>query len=331
MNKNSTKQVLLNIKNLSTRFHTPEGVIRAVDGVSFDIPKGTCLGVLGESGCGKSVTALSIMQLIPCPPGEIAGGSIQFEDNDLLTLSSNQMRKIRGKDISMIFQEPMTSLNPVYTVGNQIGEMYQIHEGLSAKQAETRAVEMLNLVGIPSPKERVNEYPHQLSGGMRQRVMIAMAMACRPKLLIADEPTTALDVTIQAQILELMAGLQEEMSMSIMMITHDLGVIAEISDQVVVMYAGQVVERCSIDELFEHPLHPYSKGLLASIPKLGDKFIHGKQPLREIAGQVPDLINLPAGCLFVSRCPKVEKKCRKNVPQLIEAASGHDVRCWLPG
>jgi len=323
------KQTLLSIKDLSTRFYTPEGVVRAVEGVSFNISKGACLGVLGESGCGKSVTALSVMQLIPTPPGEIVSGSIEFESHDLLKLSSNQMRSIRGKDISMIFQEPMTSLNPVYTVGNQIGETYRIHEGLSARQAKTKAIEMLNLVGIPSPQKRVEEYPHQLSGGMRQRVMIAMAMAFQPKLLIADEPTTALDVTIQAQILELMTELQEEMGMSIMMITHDLGLIAEISDQVLVMYAGQVVEQCSIDELFEHSLHPYSQGLLESIPKLGEKFIHGKQPLREIAGQVPDLINLPQGCLFASRCPKVAKRCRENTPQLTKAASGHDVRCWL--
>ncbi len=331
MNQKTTEQTLLSIKNLSTYFHTPEGVIRAVEGVNFDILKGACLGVLGESGCGKSVTALSIMQLIPSPPGEISSGSIQFAGKDLLRFSSRQMRSIRGKEISMIFQEPMTSLNPVYTVGNQIGETYRIHEGLDARQAKEKSIEMLSLVGIPSPQKRVDEYPHQLSGGMRQRVMIAMAIGCQPKLLIADEPTTALDVTIQAQILDLMAGLQEEMGMSIMMITHDLGVIAEISDKVVVMYAGQVVEQSSIDELFKHPLHPYSRGLLNSIPKLGDKFVRGKQPLREISGQVPDLINLPSGCLFASRCPKVEKKCLENVPQLIEIAPGHDVRCWLAG
>lgn len=322
---------LLSIKDLTTWFHTPEGVIRAVEGVTFDIPEGACLGVLGESGCGKSVTALSIMQLIPCPPGEIVSGSIRFDGRELLTLSQAQMRGIRGKDISMIFQEPMTSLNPVYTVGNQIGESYRIHQGLSDREAREKAVEMLRLVGIPAPQKRVDEYPHQLSGGMRQRVMIAMAMACSPRLLIADEPTTALDVTIQAQILDLMAELQEKTGMSIMMITHDLGVIAEISDQVVVMYAGQVVEQCSIDELFEHPLHPYSHGLLDSVPRPGEKFLRGKQPLREIPGQVPNLINLPQGCLFASRCPRTEDICRKTVPRLTQAGPGHDVRCWLAG
>lgn len=322
-------QTLLDINELSTQFHTPEGVVRAVDKVTFDIKKGSCLGVVGESGCGKSVTALSIMQLIPSPPGKISNGSIMFEGRDLLGLSKKEVRDIRGKDISMIFQEPMTSLNPVYTVGNQIGETYQIHQGLSTKEARERAIEMLDLVGIPSPQKRVDDYPHQLSGGMRQRVMVAIAMACQPKLLIADEPTTALDVTIQAQILDLMAGLQEKMGMSIMMITHDLGVIAEISDQVVVMYAGQVVERCSVDELFKHPLHPYTNGLLRSIPKLGEKFRRGKQPLQEIPGQVPNLINLPLGCLFASRCPRVEKKCRENIPGLTKVRPGHDVRCWL--
>ncbi len=322
-------QTLLDIKELSTRFHTPEGVVRAVDRVTFNIKKGSCLGIVGESGCGKSVTALSIMQLIPSPPGKISNGSIMFENRDLLGLSPNEVRGIRGKEISMIFQEPMTSLNPVYTVGNQIGETYQIHQGLSSKEAREKSIEMLSLVGIPSPQKRVDEYPHQLSGGMRQRVMIAIAMACQPKLLIADEPTTALDVTIQAQILDLMAGLQEKMDMSIMMITHDLGVIAEISDQVVVMYAGQVVEQSSVDELFEYPFHPYTQGLLGSMPKLGDKFLRGKHPLQEISGQVPDLINLPVGCLFASRCPRVEKQCREALPGLTEVSSEHDVRCWL--
>ena len=294
---------LLRITDLSTHFYTPEGIVRSVDGVDLEIPKGVCLGVLGESGCGKSVTALSVMQLIPSPPGKIVSGSIKFEGRDLLSLPANEMRAIRGKDISMIFQEPMTSLNPVYTVGNQIGEVFRIHQRLKRTQALEKSIEMLHMVGIPSPEKRVHEYPHQLSGGMRQRIMIAMAMVCRPKLLIADEPTTALDVTIQAQILELMVGLQEKSGMSVMMITHDLGVISEVSDHVIVMYAGQVVERCGIDELFSHPLHPYSRGLLDSIPKSGEKFTTGKQPLKEIPGQVPSLIDLPRGCLFASRCP----------------------------
>jgi len=320
---------LLSIKDLQTYFFTPEGVVKAVDGVSFDILRGQTLGVLGESGCGKSVTALSIMRLISSPPGRIVSGSIHFEEKDLVKLSLAQMRAIRGNQISMIFQEPMTSLNPVYTVGDQIAETYVTHQGLNQKDALDRAIEMLRVVGISVPERRVHEYPHQLSGGMRQRVMIAMAMACRPKLLIADEPTTALDVTIQAQILDLMLELQEELGMAIMMITHDLGVIAEVSDRVVVMYAGEVMEHSLIDALFTTPCHPYTIGLMASIPQLGAKFKRGKQPLKEISGIVPNLIRLPPGCLFAPRCDKVMDRCREERPPLFSLSEDHGVRCWL--
>jgi oligopeptide/dipeptide ABC transporter ATP-binding protein len=320
---------LLRVNDLQTYFFTPEGVVKAVDRVSFDLARGQTLGVLGESGCGKSVTALSIMRLIPDPPGRIIGGTIHFEDEDLLKLSPAKMRTIRGNQISMIFQEPMTSLNPVYTVGDQIGEVYITHRGLNERDARDQTIEMLRLVGIPAPERRVHEYPHQLSGGMRQRVMIAMAMACRPKLLIADEPTTALDVTIQAQILDLMLGLQEEFGMGIMIITHDLGVISEMSEQVVVMYAGEIVEYCKIDDLFVSPLHPYTKGLIASIPRLGVKFTQGKDLLREIPGIVPDLIRLPAGCLFSPRCGRVVDQCRKERPPLFVLEKDHGTRCWM--
>ena len=320
---------LLSIDNLQTYFFTPEGVVKAVDRVSFDIPRGRTLGVLGESGCGKSVTALSIMRLISSPPGRIVGGSIHFEGIDLARASLAQMRKIRGNQISMIFQEPMTSLNPVYTVANQIAETYITHQGMNREEAHDRAVEMLRVVGIPAPEKRAHEYPHQLSGGMRQRVMIALAMACRPKLLIADEPTTALDVTIQAQILDLMLALQEELGMAIMMITHNLGVIAEVSDRVVVMYAGEVMEYSLIDTLFLTPAHPYTIGLLASVPELGAKFRRGKLPLREIPGVVPNLIRLPAGCHFSPRCEKAMDRCRKERPPLFRLDEDHGARCWL--
>jgi oligopeptide/dipeptide ABC transporter ATP-binding protein len=320
---------LLSIKDLQTCFFTPEGVVRAVDGVSFDILRGQTIGVLGESGCGKSVTALSIMRLISSPPGRIVGGSIHFEGLDLVKLSPSQMRSIRGNLISMIFQEPMTSLNPVYTVGDQIAETYVTHRGLNQKDALDKAVEMLRVVGIPVPDRRIRDYPHQLSGGMRQRVMIAMAIACKPKLLIADEPTTALDATIQAQILDLILKLQEELGMAIMMITHDLGVIAEISDRVVIMYAGEVVEYSSIDTLFTAPCHPYTIGLMASIPRLGSKFKRGKHPLHEVPGLVPNLIGLPAGCLFQTRCEQVVDRCRKQRPPLFSLCRDHGARCWL--
>ena len=320
---------LLRVRDLQTHFFTPEGVVKAVDRVSFDLPKGRTLGILGESGCGKSVTALSIMRLIADPPGRIIGGSIHFETDNLLELPPARMRTLRGNDISMIFQEPMTSLNPVYTVGNQIGEVYITHRGLNDKDALDQTIEILRLVGIPAPEQRVHEYPHQLSGGMRQRVMIAMAMACRPKLLIADEPTTALDVTIQAQILDLMMGLQEEFGMAIMMITHDLGVISEVSEHVVVMYAGEIVEYCPIDALFITPLHPYTKGLIVSIPRLGVKFTQGKKSLREIPGIVPNLIRLPAGCIFAPRCDRVIDRCRKERPPLFILGEDHGARCWV--
>jgi oligopeptide/dipeptide ABC transporter ATP-binding protein len=330
MNKLLTKtSMLLELRDLKTYFFTPEGVVKAVDGASFSLRPGQTLGLLGESGCGKSVSALSAMRLIPDPPGRIMGGEIILEGEDLRRLSAAQMRQVRGNKISMIFQEPMTSLNPVYTVGDQVAEAYLTHQGLSQKSAWDQATQMLKLVGIPAAEKRAHEYPHQLSGGMRQRVMIAMALACRPRLLIADEPTTALDVTIQAQILDLMLGLQEELGTAVMMITHDLGVIAEVADNVAVMYAGEVVEYTPIDALFTAPRHPYSRGLLNSRPRLGRKFQEGKRPLTEIKGLVPSLIRLPPGCRFEPRCPQARAKCRAERPPLFNIDPDHSVRCWL--
>src|SRR5438309_3822789 len=289
---------LLEVENLQTHFHTPDGINRAVDGVSFQVDEGETLAIVGESGCGKSVTSMSLMRLIPEPPGKIAG-SIRFQGKDLLQLSEREMRAIRGNDISMIFQEPMTSLNPVLTVGRQIGETLRMHQGLDKQAAEARAIEMLTLVGIPEPTRRVREYPHQLSGGMRQRVMIAIALACNPKLLIADEPTTALDVTIQAQILELIKGLSKEFNTSVMLITHDLGVVAGTAENVNVMYAGHIVESAPVKQLFETPAHPYTVGLLHSIPRLDDQ--RGVR-LNPTAGELPDLHNPPPGCPYASGC-----------------------------
>ncbi len=316
---------LVDIIDLKTYFYTEDGVVRAIDGVTFHINKGETLGVVGESGCGKSVTSLSIMRLIPDPPGKIVEGQILFEGEDLLKKSEAAMRKIRGNDISMIFQEPMTSLNPVYTVGSQISEAIELHQGLDRKAALEKAVEMLRLVGIPLPERRIREYPHQMSGGMRQRVMIAMALSCNPKLLIADEPTTALDVTIQAQILELMKGLKEELNTSIMLITHDLGVIAEMAERVVVMYSGKIVEEADVVSLFRQPLHPYTEGLLNSIPRIDAK----KERLHVIEGTVPNPLNMPSGCRFHPRCPYVEDICRAQEPELIQVDVGRYVSCWM--
>jgi oligopeptide/dipeptide ABC transporter ATP-binding protein len=322
-------ELLLKVDNLHTRFSTPEGLVKAVDGVDFTVFNGQTLGILGESGCGKSVTALSILRLINRPPGEITQGVIEFKGTDLLQVSDEKMRKIRGNQISMIFQEPMTSLNPVYTVGNQIEEVFQTHLKLDRQTANEKSVDLLAKVGIPSPEKRVKDYPHQLSGGMRQRVMIAMALACRPDLLIADEPTTALDVTIQAQILDLMMELQTEHGMALMMITHDLGVIYEVSDHVLVMYAGQVMEYAPAETLFENPRHPYTKGIMRSVPRLGRKFKEGKKPLEEIPGIVPNLYDLPAGCLFAPRCLEAKDICKTESPPLIELESKVKCRCWL--
>ena len=319
-----TLEPLLDVRGLVTEFHSSEGVFKAVDGVSFSVARGETLGIVGESGCGKSVTSLSVMGLIPRPPGKIPAGEIVFEGRDLLTLSSRQMRDVRGNDISMIFQEPMTSLNPVYTVGQQIMEGILLHEDISEAEARERAIEMLRLVRIPSPEGRVDDYPHQMSGGMRQRVMIAMALACNPKLLIADEPTTALDVTIQAQILDLMRDLRERTGTAIMLITHDLGVIAELADRVVVMYAGKVVEEARVGDLFTDPQHPYTLGLLGSIPKMDVDEVR----LATIEGSVPNPYNMPAGCKFNPRCPFADDKCRQEVPALIEVKPGHKVACW---
>ena len=298
---------LLRVEELRTYFHTSEGVSKSVDGVSFTIAEGKTLGIVGESGCGKSVTSLSILRLVATPPGRIEGGRILFRGVDLLTLSEKEMRKVRGNKISMIFQEPMTSLNPVFTVGDQIGEVFRVHRGLSRRESLDEATRMLDLVRIPSPAQRVKDYPHQMSGGMRQRVMIAIALACNPDLLIADEPTTALDVTVQAQILNLMEDLQREFKSSIMMITHDLGVIAEVSDTVAVMYAGQVVEYATATELFARPLHPYTRGLLKSIPRIDD--IRQSKALYSIEGNVPDPAKHPAGCRFHPRCPHAQPEC----------------------
>jgi oligopeptide/dipeptide ABC transporter ATP-binding protein len=325
------EQPLLDIQSLETQFFTDDGLARAVDGVSYSLARGETVGVVGESGCGKSVTALSVLRLIPNPPGRIVGGKIMFEGTNLLDLSPAEMRRIRGNDISMIFQEPMTSLNPVFTIGNQIGEAVRLHQGLSSKEATNKAVEMLTLVGIPEPARRVHEYPHQLSGGMRQRAMIAMALSCNPKVLIADEPTTALDVTIEAQILDLMRNLQSELGTAVILITHDLGVVAEMARKVVVMYAGKVVEQAPVETIFAEPNHPYTQGLLNSLPnaEIGMSSGGKKRRLQEIPGIVPSLLNLPQGCKFASRCPKVMALCEEKEPPLEQVGAEHLSACWL--
>ena len=317
---------LLEVKGLKTYFDTDEGTVKAVDGVSFHIDKGETLAVVGESGSGKSVTSLSIMRLIPTPPGRFAGGEINFEGQNILQLNERGMRQIRGNDISMIFQEPMTSLNPVYTVGDQIAEAIVLHQGKTKSQAMRLAADMLDLVGIPEPGKRVKNYPHQMSGGMRQRVMIAMALSCSPKLLIADEPTTALDVTIQAQILDLMRKLQKEIGMSILFITHDLGVVAEIADRVVVMYSGRAVEEAEVETIYAKPRHPYTMGLLNSIPRV-DKAAEHQERLEAIPGNVPNPLYLPDGCAFNPRCAYTKDICTEKVPDLADSGGGHMVRC----
>ena len=319
---------LLEIKGLKTNFKTDDGWLHAVDGVDLSIEAGQTLGVVGESGCGKSVTAKTVMKLIDMPPGKIVAGQVLWQGRDLVPLGPEEMRKIRAKEIAIIFQEPMTSLNPVYTVGDQIAESIRLHEGLSTKAAMDRAVEMLQLVRIPTPARRINDYPHQFSGGMRQRVMIAIALACNPKLLIADEPTTALDVTIQAQILDLMGELKDRLGMAVMLITHAMGVVAETAQRVVVMYAGKVVEEASVEQLFARPRHPYTQGLIRSIPRIDTAAIH-KVRLEAIPGTVPKLINPAEGCRFAGRCKFVMPECRTATPPLREVVPGHKVACIL--
>ena len=316
--------MLLSVKNLSTEFPVKKGIVRAVEDVSFDVDQGEILAIVGESGSGKSVTSLSIMGLL-AEPGHVAGGSLEFEGKDLATLSEKQYRELRGNDMAMIFQEPMTSLNPVYRVGNQIVEAIRTHEKVSKAEAKNRAVDLLRKVGIPSPEARINDYPHQMSGGMRQRVMIAMALACNPKLLIADEPTTALDVTIQAQILDLLRRLRDDTGMAVLLITHDLGVVSETADRVVVMYCGQVVEEAEVRTLFDHPMHPYTLGLLKSIPRLEDD---DSKRLYMIKGMVPNPLEMPPGCHFSDRCDSCMDICRTKVPELVDV-DGHKVRCFL--
>ena len=316
---------LIEIRDLQTSFFTGEGELRAVDGVSFAIEEGRTMGLVGESGCGKSVTALSTMQLIPRSAGRIVGGEIRYRGENLLDFDEARMRRVRGNEISMIFQEPMTSLNPVFTVGAQIEEAIILHQRLSKKDARDKAVEMLRLVKIPDPDSRVDDYPHELSGGMRQRVMIAMALSCNPSLLIADEPTTALDVTIQAQILNLIEELQEQLGMALLLITHDLGVVAEQADDVAIMYAGRIVEHATPEIIFSRPLHPYTVGLLKSIPGYGGI----GETLEAIPGIVPSPLNLPDGCRFSDRCSRVEDKCRMREPELREVEAGHWVSCFL--
>jgi peptide/nickel transport system ATP-binding protein len=321
---------LLEVDSLQTHFRTPGGVNRAVDGVSFAIEPGQTLAIVGESGCGKSVTAMSILRLIPEPPGKIAG-AIRFQGRNLLDLSDREMRSIRGNDISMIFQEPMTSLNPVLTVGRQIAETLRLHQGLDRKAAEDRAIEMLHLVGIPEPRRRAADYPHALSGGMRQRVMIAIALACSPKLLIADEPTTALDVTIQAQILDLMRDLKSRVGAAIMLITHDLGVVAEVAERVVVMYAGRKVEEAPVAELFRNPRHPYTRGLLGAVPRLGSSLAGSQTRLAEIPGLVPSFNERVTGCVFAGRCTEATDLCRRLAPALEAKAPDHVAACHYAG
>jgi oligopeptide/dipeptide ABC transporter ATP-binding protein len=322
MNKQDT---ILEVKNLQTHFSTDRGVIKAVDGVDFKVNKGQTLGIVGESGCGKSITSLSIMRLIASPPGKIVGGEVLFKGQNLLALSEEKMRHIRGNEISMIFQEPMTSLNPVYSVGEQIAESIRIHQKLNRKKAWEKAVDMLKLVGIPSPEKRAKQEPHELSGGMRQRVMIAMALACNPELLVADEPTTALDVTIQAQILDLLKKLQEDFGSAVIMITHDLGVVADTCDMVAVMYAGKVVEYTDVDSLFEKPKHPYTEGLLNSIPRIDED----REELLAIEGSVPSPTDMPIGCRFAPRCPYATALCHEKLPDLLSLEEDSQVRCWI--
>ena len=319
---------LLEVEDLRTYFYTRDGVVRAVDGVSFSVNPGETLAVVGESGCGKSVTSLSILRLIASPPGRIAAGRLVFQGRNLLELSEPAMRQVRGNEISMIFQEPMTSLNPVLTIGRQIAETLMLHRRLARDPALERAVEMLKLVNMPEAERRLSQYPHQLSGGMRQRVMIAMALACNPRLLIADEPTTALDVTIQAQILDLMRGLKEKTGAAIVLITHDLGVVAEMAQRVVVMYAGRKVEEAPVGALFAQPRHPYTQGLLASIPRLGKAPAGGRQRLAEIPGMVPSLREEIAGCIFAPRCAYATDRCVREYPPLEQKTAGHWVACW---
>ena len=321
---------LLEVENLQTHFRTPDGINRAVDGVSFVVNEGETLAIVGESGCGKSVTAMSILRLIPEPPGKIAG-SIKFMGKDLLQMSDKEMRAIRGDAISMIFQEPMTSLNPVLKIRRQLCETLRLHQKISDEQAGARALELMNLVGIAEPERRLLEYPHQLSGGMRQRVMIAMALACNPKLLIADEPTTALDVTIQAQILDLMADLKNKIGAAIVLITHDLGVVAEVAERVMVMYAGRKVEEAPVKELFANPLHPYTQGLLGAVPKLGASLDGHSTRLKEIPGLVPSLKNKIQGCVFASRCPLAKEPCHEIAPAMQMREGGHQVACHFAG
>ena len=322
---------LLKVDNLSTHYFTRAGVVKAVDKISFEVAEGETVGIVGESGCGKSATALSIMRLIPTPPGRVVDGRIMFspgegkEPVDLLTVPEAEMQALRGNMVAMVFQDPMTSLNPVLTIGWQLREPLQLHFGMNKREARDRSIELLQLVNIPSPEQRLDDYPHQFSGGMRQRVMIAMAMACNPKLLLADEPTTALDVTIQAQILELMKKLQEKLKMSVVLITHDLGIVGEVCDRVLVMYAGEIIESASVNDLFDNPKHPYTRGLLQSIPKLGPTV---KDRMEPIDGAPPDLIAMPPGCRFAPRCPKKFDLC-KDEPTLKEVGPNHKCACWL--
>ena len=319
---------LLDIRGLKTHFRTDDGMVRAVDGVDLAIDRGETVGVVGESGCGKTVTAMTVLKLIQMPPGKIVAGSILWQGRDLVPLGPDDMRKLRSKEIAIIFQEPMTSLNPVYTVGHQIAETIRLHEGLNKREATDRAIEMLRLVHIPTPERRVHDYPHQFSGGMRQRVMIAMALSCNPKLLIADEPTTALDVTIQAQILDLLTEMKSRLGMAIMLITHAMGVVAETAQRVVVMYAGRVVEEATVERLFASPLHPYTQGLIRSIPRI-DKDAGKQARLEAISGSVPSLIMPPPGCRFAPRCKFAQAKCTEAVPELRTMESGHKVACVL--
>lgn len=317
---------VLEIKDLKTYFYTTDGVVKAVDGINLSVKRGSILGIVGESGCGKSMTAMSILNLVPQPPGKIVSGEILYEGRDILKLKESEMRAIRGAKISMIFQEPMTALNPVFTVGEQIAEALRVHKGMNRREAMDKAAELLSLVNIPSARDRIKDYPHQLSGGMRQRVMIAMAISCSPSIVIADEPTTALDVTVQAQVLDLLKQLMEKMGMSMILITHDLGVIAEAANDVAVMYAGRIVEYAGTEGLFAAPTHPYTEGLLNSIPRFNKK---KRERLKAIPGVVPRLLDLPEGCKFYGRCGIAIDRCKKEEPLLKETAKGHLARCWV--